>query len=186
MAEWPCDEWGSAVIRQNGRSKRLGGVLLSWLVFAAALASCAPAQPSTNPAQPASSPAQPASNPAQQTTAQAVAPAVPPASTAAATTADPAVTATAQAVEITLRNLVSTTPKPSQEAVRAALVAAGIPKDNVEVSAGRTPTGLDVDAMEAAALTGSSCVMGQIRDGAVVVTVLPVLATGKCFIGDAR
>lgn len=43
--------------------------------------------------------------------------------------------------------------------------------------------------MEAAALTGGeSCIMGgQIRDGGgVVVTVLPVLATGKCFVGDAR
>ncbi|MFI2562555.1 DUF6993 domain-containing protein [Paenarthrobacter sp. NPDC018779] len=179
MAEWLCDEWGSAVIRQNGTSKRLGGVLLSSLVIAAALTSCAPAQPSTNPAQPATSPA-------QSTTDQAASPAVPPASTAAGITADPAVTATAETVETTLKNLVSTTPKPSQEAVRAALVAAGIPKDNVEVSASRTPTGLDVDAMEAAALAGSSCVMGQIRDGAVVVTVLPVLATGKCFIGDAR
>ncbi|MFK0001080.1 DUF6993 domain-containing protein [Paenarthrobacter sp. NPDC090520] len=179
MAEWLCDEWGSTVNRQSDTSKRLGGVLLSSLVVAAALTSCAPAQPSSTIAQQTINPAQPA-------TAQAVSPTVPPASTAAGTTADPAVTATAQTVETTLKNLVSTTPKPSQEAVRAALVAAGIPKNNIEVSAGRTPTGLDVDAMEAAALAGSSCVMGQIRDGAVVVTVLPVLATGKCFIGDAR
>ncbi|MNJ05760.1 hypothetical protein D3C73_1673000 [compost metagenome] len=50
----------------------------------------------------------------------------------------------------------------------------------------RTPRGLEVDAMEAAAQTGESCIMGQIRDGGVVVTVLPVLATGKCFVGDAR
>ncbi len=42
------------------------------------------------------------------------------------------------------------------------------------------------DAWEAATLAGKSCVMGQIRDGGVVVTVLPVLSTGKCFVGDAR
>ncbi|MCD4853658.1 hypothetical protein LN996_22815 [Arthrobacter sp. AK01] len=101
-------------------------------------------------------------------------------------TVDPAVAATTTAVEKTLKNLVAGNPKPDREALRTALVSAGIPKANVEVSVSRTPTGLDVDAMQAAALTGGSCVMGQIRDGGVVVTVLPVLATGKCFIGDAR
>ena len=85
-----------------------------------------------------------------------------------------------------MKTLVAGNAKPDREALRAALVSAGIPKDAVEVSVSRTPTGLDVDAMEAAARTGDSCVMGQIRDGGVVVTVLPVLATGKCFVGDAR
>lgn len=103
-----------------------------------------------------------------------------------ATAADPAVEATARSVEDTLRKLVSANSKPDREAVRSALVGAGIPEANIEVSVSRTPTGLDVDAMEAAALTGQTCVMGQIRDGGVVVTQLPVLATGKCFVGDAR
>ncbi|MCT9867758.1 DUF6993 domain-containing protein [Paenarthrobacter aurescens] len=94
--------------------------------------------------------------------------------------------ATTSVVETTLKNLVATNTKPDREALRAALVSAGIPKGNIEVSVSRTPTGLDVDAMEAAALSGESCVMGQIRDGGVVVSVLPVLATGKCFVGDAR
>lgn len=98
----------------------------------------------------------------------------------------PAVAATTAAVESALKKLVASSPKPDREAVRAALAAAGIPQASLEVSVSRTPTGLDVDAMEAAALTGESCVMGQIRDGGVVVTVLPVLATGKCFVGDAR
>lgn len=99
---------------------------------------------------------------------------------------DPAVEDTRLAVESTLKKLVTANAKPEREAIRAALVSAGIPKANVEVSVSRTPTGLDVDAMEAAALTGENCVMGQIRDGGVVVTVLPVLATGKCFVGDTR
>ncbi|WOH17098.1 hypothetical protein IRJ34_12040 [Paenarthrobacter sp. GOM3] len=85
-----------------------------------------------------------------------------------------------------MKKLVTANAKPEREAIRAALVSAGIPKANVEVSVSRTPTGLDVDAMEAAALTGDNCVMGQIRDSGVVVTVLPVLATGKCFVGDTR
>lgn len=99
---------------------------------------------------------------------------------------DPAVAATTTTMETTLKSLVAANPKPDQEALRSALVSAGIPKANVEVSVSRTPTGLDVDALEAAALTGESCVMGQIREGGVVMTVLPVLATGKCFVGDAR
>ncbi|MFK0038646.1 MULTISPECIES: DUF6993 domain-containing protein [Paenarthrobacter] len=110
----------------------------------------------------------------------------PSASPVATATIDPAVAATTSAVESTLKTLVASNPKPDRETLRAALVAAGIPNANVEVSVSRTPTGLDVDAMEAAALTGESCIMGQIRDGGVVVTVLPVLATGKCFVGDAR
>ncbi|GAP55857.1 conserved hypothetical protein [Arthrobacter sp. Hiyo6] len=63
------------------------------------------------------------------------------------------------------------------------LTGAGIPAASLQVSASRTPTGLDVDSLEAAALQGKDCVIGQIRDGAVVVTVLPVLANGKCFVG---
>ncbi|WP_231745476.1 hypothetical protein [Arthrobacter sp. EpRS71] len=109
-----------------------------------------------------------------------------PASTQATAATDPAVAATISAVESTLKTLVAGNPKPDRETLRAALVSAGIPHGNVEVSVSRTPTGLDVDAMESAARTGDSCIMGQIRDGAVVVTVLPVLATGKCFVGDAR
>lgn len=94
--------------------------------------------------------------------------------------------ATSTAVEATLKKIVAANPKPDTESVRAALVSAGIPQANVEVSVSRTPTGLDVDALEAAALAGDCCVMGQIRDGGVVMSVLPVLATGKCFVGSVR
>ncbi|MET3370053.1 UNVERIFIED_CONTAM: ABC-type transport system substrate-binding protein [Jeotgalibacillus campisalis] len=138
------------------------------LVIAAALtvSACTPT--------PAPSAVQPAATPSSSASPQAT------------STVDPAVAATTSAVESALKTLVAGNPKPDRETLRAALVSAGIPNANVEVSVSRTPTGLDVDAMEAAALTGDSCVMGQIRDGGVVVTVLPVLATGKCFVGDAR
>ncbi|WP_311380649.1 DUF6993 domain-containing protein [Arthrobacter sp. ISL-69] len=82
-----------------------------------------------------------------------------------------------------LRGVVASNPKPGQEQLTAALTGAGIPAGSLQVSASRTPTGLEVDAIEAAALQGEACVIGQIRDGSVVVTVLPVLATGKCFVG---
>jgi hypothetical protein len=75
------------------------------------------------------------------------------------------------------------TPKPGVEQIKQALTAAGVPAASLEVSAGRTPTGLDVDSMEAAAVLGKECVIGQIRNGKVTVTVLPVLANGKCFVG---
>lgn len=65
----------------------------------------------------------------------------------------------------------------------AALTGAGIAPSALEVSVSRTPTGLEVDAIEAAALQGKDCVIGQIRDGSVSVTILPVLASGRCFVG---
>jgi hypothetical protein len=82
-----------------------------------------------------------------------------------------------------LRGVAAANPKPGQDQLTAALTGAGIPAGTLQVSASRTPTGLEVDAIEAAALQGKNCVIGQIRDGSVVVTVLPVLATGKCFVG---
>jgi hypothetical protein len=83
----------------------------------------------------------------------------------------------------TLGVVASGSPKPEAEQIRQALTAAGVPAATLEVSASRTPTGLDVDSIEAAALQGRDCVIGQIRDGKVTVAVLPVLAGGKCFVG---
>ena len=81
--------------------------------------------------------------------------------------------------------VVSGTPKPGTEQITQALTAAGFPAATLEVSASRTPTGLHVDSVEAAAVQGMECVIGQIRDGKVTVTVLPVLASGKCLVGVA-
>jgi hypothetical protein len=65
----------------------------------------------------------------------------------------------------------------------ASLTAVGVASSSLEVSASRTPTGLEVDAIEAAALEGKDCVIGQVRDGKVSVVILPVLASGRCFAG---
>ncbi|MHC6221275.1 DUF6993 domain-containing protein [Arthrobacter sp. MMS24-S77] len=91
-----------------------------------------------------------------------------------------------QTMETVLKTIAAATPKPAQDALRSQLVSAGIPASAVEVSASKTPTGLDVDAIEAAAKLDKDCVMGEIRDGQVSVSVLPVLASGKCFVGDSR
>ncbi|GAA5197027.1 hypothetical protein GCM10023346_30780 [Arthrobacter gyeryongensis] len=89
-------------------------------------------------------------------------------------------------MESVLKTIAAATPKPAQDALRSQLVSAGIPAAAVEVSASKTPTGLDVDAIEAAARLDKDCVMGEIRDGQVSVSVLPVLASGKCFVGNSR
>lgn len=101
-------------------------------------------------------------------------------------TVAPATTQLAGTMETALKAAAQSKGIPDQEQLRASLVAAGIPAATLEVSVSRTPTGLDVDAIEAAARTESDCVIGQIRDGAVTVGVLPVLASGKCFVGDSR
>ena len=83
-----------------------------------------------------------------------------------------------------LAKLAAGTPKPATAQVSDALTGAGIAPAVQQVSQSRTPTGLEADAIEAAVLQGKDCVIGQVREGAVTVTVLPVLASGKCFVGS--
>lgn len=122
---------------------------------------------------------------APQSAAAASAPAKPSAS-AAATTPAAAAGATAalqRTMTDVLGTVVAANPKPAAADLTAALTAAGVPARSLEVSAGRTPTGLEVDSMEAAAVQGKECVIGQIREGRVTVAVLPALSNGKCFVG---
>jgi hypothetical protein len=98
---------------------------------------------------------------------------------------DPATAALKQTLTDALTRLAAGTPKPATAQVMESLTGAGIPGAGLEVSESRTPTGLEADAIEAAVLHGSDCVVGQIRDGRVTVTVLPVLSSGKCFVGSA-
>lgn len=83
-----------------------------------------------------------------------------------------------------LGRLAAGTPKPSTAQVRDALGGAGVAAGLLEVSESATPTGLAADSIEAAVRQGKDCVIGQVREGAVTVTVLPVLASGKCFVGS--
>lgn len=117
-----------------------------------------------------------------------VTPAVTPGagSPSASASLSPGTAALKQTVESVLKTIAADTAKPAQDALRSQLVSAGIPASAVEVSTSKTPTGLDVDAIEAAARLDKDCVMGEIRDGQVSVSVLPVLASGKCFVGDSR
>lgn len=96
----------------------------------------------------------------------------------------------AAAVEVALRNLAESQDSITSGQVRTAVdegfTAAGLVPDAVEVSIDRTPTGLDVDAIQGAGRTGGTCVFGEVREGAVTVVVLPALASGRCFVGDQR
>ena len=85
-----------------------------------------------------------------------------------------------------LKKLASSTKSPNREQMMAAMLEAGAVKEKVELSIDITPTGLAVDAVESATLVGKECVIGQVRDGSVAVTVLPVLASGLCFVGDTH
>jgi hypothetical protein len=75
--------------------------------------------------------------------------------------------------------------KPGSEQLHDALVAAGFPAADVEVTADRTPTGLEADAVEVGVRQGDRCLVAQVRSGAVHVTALPVLADGLCLVGGA-
>lgn len=109
-----------------------------------------------------------------------------PSAPAAATKAAAGATAALQrTMADVLGSVVAANPKPATADITSALTAAGVPARSLEVSAGRTPTGLEVDSMEAAAVQARECVIGQIRDRKVTVTVLPALSNGKCFVGAA-
>ena len=73
--------------------------------------------------------------------------------------------------------------QPQTARIRQSLVNAGIPAGDVEVTAGRTPTGLAAGAVEAGVRDGRTCIVAQIRNGSVTVGVLPVLASGGCLVG---
>ena len=151
-------------------------------VLVAGLAGCNGADPgaSAPSSRPPAAAAELLATPAAPTSAAAKASAASP---AGQQELDPATMRLKETVGNALQGVAAANPKPGQDQLTAALTGAGIPAASLQVSASRTPTGLEVDAIEAAALQGQDCVIGQIRDGSVVVTVLPVLATGKCFVG---
>lgn len=85
-----------------------------------------------------------------------------------------------------LTALAAEDPSPDRLMMRQAFVQAGFAEESVEVSLDVTPTGLAVDSIRGAAPRDGSCLFGEVREGQVAVTVLPVLGDGNCFIGDQR
>lgn len=109
---------------------------------------------------------------------------------ASSVTSGPDAAGIAAAVDAALRALAEEQDAVTRDQVRSAVeegfTAAGAAPEVLEVSLDRTPTGLDVDAIQGSGLIGGRCIVGEIREGVVSVTVLPVLATGLCFVGDQR
>ncbi|TPV53065.1 hypothetical protein FJ661_00180 [Pseudarthrobacter phenanthrenivorans] len=155
----------------------VAGVALVFL-----LSGCSVAAPSGSPAMPAD-PSPAATSSAGNGAAPATGGNEPLADTST-TTGAAATERAKQTVTDALGRLAAGAPKPSTAQVSDALTGAGIAPGSMEVSQSRTPTGLEADAIEAAVLQGRDCVIAQVRDGAVAVTVLPVLASGKCFVGS--
>lgn len=89
-------------------------------------------------------------------------------------------------VKAALGTLAGESPKPSQDQVRSALQGLAAAPSDVEVSISKTPTGLDVEAIQGSVKVEKSCVIGEVRNGQVSTTVQPVLGTGFCFVGDQR
>jgi hypothetical protein len=89
-------------------------------------------------------------------------------------------------VEGALNSVTATGRMPDTEQLRLALIESGFPSDSVEVTASRTPTGLDADAVEVAVAAGRNCIVAQLRDGSVTSTILPPLADGRCLVGTVR
>lgn len=87
-------------------------------------------------------------------------------------------------VQTSLANLGSNTKAPTRDQMKAAMLDAGAAQPTLELSIDKTPTGLAVDAIEAASRIANQCVIGQVRSGVASVVVLPVLASGRCFVGD--
>ncbi|BCW67400.1 hypothetical protein NicSoilB4_21630 [Arthrobacter sp. NicSoilB4] len=98
---------------------------------------------------------------------------------------DSATSDTKTRVEAALDTLAGTGRTPGTEEIRSVLIAAGFASDGVEVTASRTPTGLEADAVVAAVASGSNCIVAQLRGGNVSSAVLPVLADGRCLVGTA-
>ncbi|MHA7278605.1 DUF6993 domain-containing protein [Arthrobacter sp. MDT2-2] len=161
---------------------------------ALALTSCT-ASPSPD-ALADSSASSPAAAPADSATASGqpadAAPAASAASSPSAAPSSPGVDTKgiAAAVESALRTLAGSQDSVSSDQVRGAIeqgfADAGSAPEDVEVSIDRTPTGLDVDAIQGAGRTDGTCIVGEVREGAVSVAVLPALASGLCFVGDQR
>ena len=159
--------------RSSSGGRRFAGLPALVLPLVIGMAACSRPAPTVTTSTAASSPA--AGGQATDAASQGV------------TGASPAApSAVSQSVTAALQALVSSSPQPSTAQIRETLSAAGFAPAAVEVSASRTPTGLAADAVEVGVLADSECVMAQLRAGTVATSVLPVLPSGRCFIGSVQ
>ena len=178
---WP---YGCAACQNRGVIRHR--ILPLSLALAVCLGGCSdvardPAPP--DPANP-SVPADPAGQPDSSDGPGGGTPSAVPGGAASAGAASDGSAPDVQALKTRLESLAASDPAPDRNGITQAFVAAGFSASSVEVSADRTPTGLDVDSIQGAALQDGQCLFGEVRDGRVTVSVLPVLSDGRCFVGN--
>ncbi len=66
------------------------------------------------------------------------------------------------------------------------LVAAGFDKAAMQVTADKTAISLDADNVQFSVLVEGECLVGQYGNVGYQSTVLPVLSTGACLVGNTR
>lgn len=66
-----------------------------------------------------------------------------------------------------------------------ALVAAGFPRESLQVTADETSVGLDADSVQVSVKLGESCLVGQYgpKSGGVRAVIAAPIATGACLVG---
>lgn len=66
----------------------------------------------------------------------------------------------------------------------AHLVNAGFAPEAIESGWATTPNGLQESSIEAAVRVGDDCLIATVRADRSATTVMPILSTGRCLIGD--
>ena len=66
------------------------------------------------------------------------------------------------------------------------LVAAGFTKEDMEVTADKSPRGGPVDTIQFSVKFGDQCVIGQAGVGDYISLLAPTIATGTCLVGKTR
>lgn len=66
------------------------------------------------------------------------------------------------------------------------LVAAGFPKTDMEVTSDRTAIGGVADNVQFAVRLNGTCLIGQYGNVSYASTTAPLLATGRCLVGQTR
>jgi hypothetical protein len=77
-------------------------------------------------------------------------------------------------------------PNPGGRAFIDALVAAGFDRTQMQVTPDKTAINLDADNVQFSVLVEGECLVGQYGNVGYQSTVLPVLSTGQCLIGNTR
>lgn len=116
--------------------------------------------------------------------------ATPGAASAAPTVAplDPDGTAEAalHVFEATAGGVVAADANAQGRALVDALVAAGFPKDRMEVTADATPLGNAVDSILVSVHMPDACLVGQRAKDGFSAHVEPALSSGRCLVGQTR